>query len=735
MSSLNKNNGFSSFSSNPPEGKNGAFIGQSENKQEVVSITYEEIGLFPRSFSRVLDRFLKQVFSDVENLVIQEYRFYRYLFLTTLKCLLILFFIPFFVNFLAKTYVVRPLTEYFWNTKQTEIFLNSYQQKRAFAELKEFEEKTYFESLIFPKSVFISNFSNPPIFPSPPKWPLLHDEDHEPSSPLQEEALNFKEYSSLYKGDSKFVPVGLEAQALQAAPPPATVAIAFDALKAGPPTSQGAKAKSKVQGALLNKRLPSQGTLSPPYEEEEGKRASFSFKKLSASKEEGEALLVSLDGTAKGTKDYSLPVVPYTEASSLPLKTKNSSKTVFSLLRKDFSSALSRDGDVSQEAIRKHSQYKKEMQQREDALALTSNPNPFNKSGSKEYIAPTYLDKESKALLPLYPNQKATTPLRMDSIQRPFPFLFERPLLLPVTVKQQGTEPFSSKSNTNPVLPLLLPLDRQGWSSIPFERNLSEPSEEQKPYVMNPPSLQYQTAHSLNLKENLKVNFKNEGLDYSKGTFTKEENEVIQTQRSDNSLKKKIQPSIGLGLQANEVPINSKGLEGQTALGTQTPYNMKSSLFVYQTQEADKNIQQRYQEKTIELAQRYNDQSIEAITNLFADLISLLTLFYLLYALEIQINITKSFLLEVFFGLDDSKKSLLILLITDLLVGYHSSNLWELFFEFLFHHYGLPESQTGIFLLVATLPVLLDVLFKYLIFRHLNRSSPATVATYHAMIE
>ena len=62
-------------------------------KQEVVSITYEEIGLFPRSFSRVLDRFLKQVFSDVENLVIQEYRFYRYLFLTTLKCLLILFFV------------------------------------------------------------------------------------------------------------------------------------------------------------------------------------------------------------------------------------------------------------------------------------------------------------------------------------------------------------------------------------------------------------------------------------------------------------------------------------------------------------------------------------------------------------------------------------------------------------------------------------------------------------------
>ena len=191
-------------------------------------------------------------------------------------------------------------------------------------------------------------------------------------------------------------------------------------------------------------------------------------------------------------------------------------------------------------------------------------------------------------------------------------------------------------------------------------------------------------------------------------------------------------------LEKNKGVVNGKvddlRSEKQTELLINS-YTMKSSLFVYQTQEADKTIQQRYQEKTIELAQRYNDQSIEAITNFFADLISLFTLFYLLYVLEIQINITKSFLLEVFFGLDDSKKSLLILLITDLLVGYHSSNLWELFFEFLFHHYGLPESQTGIFLLVATLPVLLDVLFKYLIFRHLNRSSPATVATYHAMIE
>jgi len=197
------------------------------------------------------------------------------------------------------------------------------------------------------------------------------------------------------------------------------------------------------------------------------------------------------------------------------------------------------------------------------------------------------------------------------------------------------------------------------------------------------------------------------------------------------------QSLVGLASRSLDLDLSNKqGVKNRDTITSKTDtQTSKTSLLVYQTIEADKNIQQRYQEKTIELAQRYNDQSVEAITNFFGDVVSLVTLFYLLYVLEIQINITQSFLLEVFFGLDDSKKSLLILLVTDLLVGYHSSNLWELFFELFFNHYGLPESQTGIFLLVATLPVLLDVLFKYLIFRHLNRSSPATVATYHAIIE
>ena len=134
-------------------GRNNSTFGTNRlletQKQQVVSITYEEIGLFPRSFNRVFDRFFKQLFFDVENFVIQEYRFYRYLFLTTVKCLFILLFVPLSVNFLSKNYFIRPITEYFWNTQNHEIFLNSYQQKKAFSEFKNFEEKIYFESFLF----------------------------------------------------------------------------------------------------------------------------------------------------------------------------------------------------------------------------------------------------------------------------------------------------------------------------------------------------------------------------------------------------------------------------------------------------------------------------------------------------------------------------------------------------------------------------------------------------------
>lgn len=146
-------------------------------------------------------------------------------------------------------------------------------------------------------------------------------------------------------------------------------------------------------------------------------------------------------------------------------------------------------------------------------------------------------------------------------------------------------------------------------------------------------------------------------------------------------------------------------------------------------------IKERIQEKIVELAVYYNEQTILSITNIAGDFISVLTLGCLFIWMKPEISILKSFLIEAIYSLSDTTKSFLLILLTDLLVGFHSPRGWETALELLLKHFGLPENQDFVFLFVATFPVLLDTVFKYWIFRHLNKISPSTVATYHSMIE
>lgn len=149
----------------------------------------------------------------------------------------------------------------------------------------------------------------------------------------------------------------------------------------------------------------------------------------------------------------------------------------------------------------------------------------------------------------------------------------------------------------------------------------------------------------------------------------------------------------------------------------------------------DSDFFNKFQKKTIELAKQYNQESIEAISNIFGDFFTLGTISLLVRIMKPQIIILKSFLTESIYSLSDTTKSFLLILFTDLLVGFHSPKGWEFFLELILQHFGLPENQEFIFLFVATFPVLLDTVFKYWIFRYLNKISPSTVATYHNMIE
>ncbi|HIK40721.1 proton extrusion protein PcxA [Thermoleptolyngbya sp. M55_K2018_002] len=150
---------------------------------------------------------------------------------------------------------------------------------------------------------------------------------------------------------------------------------------------------------------------------------------------------------------------------------------------------------------------------------------------------------------------------------------------------------------------------------------------------------------------------------------------------------------------------------------------------------AEPEINTRLQEKARDLQLEAMAKSNNAVKNVFADIFSALVFGAVLLSSRREIEVLKSFMDEIVYGLSDSAKAFIIILLTDIFVGFHSPHGWEVLLEGVSRHFGIPESRDFIFLFIATFPVILDTIFKYWIFRYLNRISPSAVATYRNMNE
>lgn len=148
-----------------------------------------------------------------------------------------------------------------------------------------------------------------------------------------------------------------------------------------------------------------------------------------------------------------------------------------------------------------------------------------------------------------------------------------------------------------------------------------------------------------------------------------------------------------------------------------------------------KNVNIKIRNKANEVAKHYSKETKNSIKNILADTLSTAVFIGLLQKNKRQLSLLNSVLNEVLYGLSDTAKSFFIILFTDIFVGYHSSHGWEILLETLLRHFGLSENREFIFLFIATFPVILDTIFKYWIFRYLNKVSPSAVATYRSMNE
>ncbi len=145
--------------------------------------------------------------------------------------------------------------------------------------------------------------------------------------------------------------------------------------------------------------------------------------------------------------------------------------------------------------------------------------------------------------------------------------------------------------------------------------------------------------------------------------------------------------------------------------------------------------EEKVREKVNVLAKDYSQRSASAIKNWIADLAGVVAFSVILVNGKREMKVVTGFMDELTYGLSDSAKAFIIILFTDIFVGFHSPHGWEVLLEGVADHLGIAPNQSYISLFIATFPVILDTIFKYWIFRHLNRISPSAVATYKEMNE
>nr|QWL15542.1 chloroplast envelope membrane protein [Aragoa cleefii] len=139
------------------------------------------------------------------------------------------------------------------------------------------------------------------------------------------------------------------------------------------------------------------------------------------------------------------------------------------------------------------------------------------------------------------------------------------------------------------------------------------------------------------------------------------------------------------------------------------------------------------QKETIQLIKIHNEDRIHTILHLSTNIICFVILSgYSILGNE-ELVILNSWTQEFLYNLSDTIKAFLILLITDLCIGFHSPHGWELMIGSVYKDFGFVHNDQIISGLVSTFPVILDTLFKYWIFRYLNRVSPSLVVIYHSM--
>lgn len=128
------------------------------------------------------------------------------------------------------------------------------------------------------------------------------------------------------------------------------------------------------------------------------------------------------------------------------------------------------------------------------------------------------------------------------------------------------------------------------------------------------------------------------------------------------------------------------------------------------TEEAKKA---KLQEAAIDIWRESRNEQLNGLKNLLADGVTLTVFAVMAYLGRRKIAIFSSTANRTFLTLTDSVKVFLFILVTDVFVGFHSAEGWEVILESISEYFRIPANKAFVNGFIATVPVIIDSCLKF----------------------
>lgn len=137
--------------------------------------------------------------------------------------------------------------------------------------------------------------------------------------------------------------------------------------------------------------------------------------------------------------------------------------------------------------------------------------------------------------------------------------------------------------------------------------------------------------------------------------------------------------------------------------------------------------------RALELQEEWRLRNRAAFANIWSDIVFGTSLFTLLYFNQKQVALLKFTGYKILNNISDTGKAFLIILVTDIFLGYHSESGWQTLLEILVEHYGFEVDAGAITIFVCVVPVIMDACVKLWMFKFLPRLSPKVANIFREM--